>query len=385
MAHSDLIGGSTAERVMNCTASVELCRKMPQKGSSTFADRGTMLHTTMEKVLLEGADPFGLIGKISYEGQTLTNDLVEDKVLQALEAFDTLIDAVLDEDLQYRCEVEVSYTGLDAFGTTDVLGSTSRYAVIADWKFGDGVKVSAVGSYQLRFYAGAAREMHPEMFDGKDIVLAIIQPGAPDGGLSWEIITNEDLDAFVEEMKAALDRVARGDTEVATGKWCRWCAGAWCAGAPICPAKKSAAQELVARHLDNTVDPKELGELVSLASELEDWAKAVTALAHQELEKGRPVTGWKLVQKRATRQWRDETQAALVFRSIGCKPAEIYESKMISPAQADKLLKAKGAPKAALDEVIVSRSSGTTLAPVSDSRPEVKSGFSGALNLPELT
>jgi hypothetical protein len=380
MAHSDLIGGSTAERVMNCTGSVELCRKMPEKGSSVYADRGTMLHTTMEKVLLEGADPLALIGKVSYEGQTLTMDLVEDKVLPALEAFDTLIDAVLDEDLKFRCEVRVGYSGLEAFGTTDILGATSRYAVVGDWKFGDGVKVSAIGSYQLRFYAGAAREMSPQMFEGKDIVLAIIQPGAPDGGLSWEIITHEELDQFVDEMKAALVRVAAGDTEVVSGKWCRWCAGA-----PICPAKKSAAQELVARHLDKTVDPAELGELATLATELEEWCRAVMALTHQELEKGRPVTGWKLVQKRGTRQWTDETQAALVFRSLGCKPAEFYESKMISPAQADKLLKAKGAPKAALDEVIVSRSSGTTLAPVSDTRPEVKSGFSGALNLPALS
>jgi hypothetical protein len=380
MAHSDLIGGSTAERVMNCTGSVELCRKMPQKGSSTYADRGTLLHNVMEMVLKNGMPPESLIGRVQYEGQVLTQDLVDEKVYPAIEAFDKLVDEVVAGDLQFRCEVGVSYTGLDAFGTTDILGHTSRYVVVADWKFGDGVKVSAVGSYQLRFYAGAAREMDPLLFEGRDIILAIIQPGAENGGLSWEIISNADLDDFVTDMKAALTRVAAGDTSLAEGKWCRWCAGG-----PICGVKKSRAQALVSKHLDNTVDPKELGELVALATDMEDWIKAVTALAHQELEKGRPVTGWKLVQKRATRHWSDEVQAALVFRALGLKPAEIYESKMISPAQADKLLKIKGAPVAALDEVIVSRSSGTTLAPVSDKRPEVKSGFSGALNLPELS
>lgn len=380
MAHSDLIGGSTAERVMNCTGSVELCRRMPQKGSSTYADRGTLLHNVMETVLKTGASPESLVGHASYEGQHLTQDLVDEKVYPALAAFDALVEGVVAGDLQFRCEVRVGYKGLEAFGTTDILGQTSRYAVIADWKFGDGVKVSAVGSYQLRFYAGAAREMYPEMFEGREIVLAIIQPGADNGGLSWEIINNEDLDDFVEEMKAALARIESGDTSLAEGKWCRWCAGA-----PICGVKKSRAQALVARHLDNTVDPAELGELATLAADMEEWCRSVTALAHQELEKGRPVTGWKLVQKRATRAWTDEAQAALVFRSLGYKPAEIYESKMISPAQADKLLKIKGAPKDALDEVIVSRSSGTTLAPVSDKRPEVKSGFSGALNLPELS
>jgi hypothetical protein len=51
MLHSSIVGGSTAKRVINCPASVALCAKMPPKPSSTFADRGTLLHDAIANVL----------------------------------------------------------------------------------------------------------------------------------------------------------------------------------------------------------------------------------------------------------------------------------------------------------------------------------------------
>jgi hypothetical protein len=248
---------------------------------------------------------------------------------------------------------------------------------VADWKFGRGVKVKAEGNYQWRFYAGAAMEMHPEMFEGRRVVGAIIQPAAEEP-LTWEIIDTDELARFVAGMKMALADIAAGNTAFATGKWCRWCSGG-----PICPVKLSQAQELVGQHVDNTIDPAELGRLATLAGELEDWSKAVMALAHQELEKGRQVEGWKLVQKRATRQWVDDGAAAGALLGIGLDRSEIFETSIISPAAAEKVVKKKGGNPALLDEVIVARSSGTTLAPASDKRAAVTNRFDGSpLNLP---
>ena len=38
MKHSNIVGGSTAKRVMACPGSVALCDKMPKQPSSKYAD-----------------------------------------------------------------------------------------------------------------------------------------------------------------------------------------------------------------------------------------------------------------------------------------------------------------------------------------------------------
>jgi len=55
MDHSNIVGGSTAKRVINCPGSVALVQKMPKQPSSPHADRGTLLHNTIAEVL-EGRD-----------------------------------------------------------------------------------------------------------------------------------------------------------------------------------------------------------------------------------------------------------------------------------------------------------------------------------------
>ena len=62
-----------------------------------------------------------------------------------------------------------------------------------------------------------------------------------------------------------------------------------------------------------------------------------------------------------------KTQLALIKLGLGEK--DFIEQKLISPAQAEKVLKKS---KLALpDELVVAVSSGTTLAPESDPRPAV--------------
>ena len=55
MSHSDIVGGSTAKRVMNCPGSVKLCQQMPPKPTSKYAEEGTRLHDAMHQILSNGA------------------------------------------------------------------------------------------------------------------------------------------------------------------------------------------------------------------------------------------------------------------------------------------------------------------------------------------
>ena len=99
---------------------------------------------------------------------------------------------------------------------------------------------------------------------------------------------------------------------------------------------------------------------------LEQWIADLRALAHTMLEKNVPVPGFKLVAKRAVRQWADQKKAAKVLLE-SLPENEVYESSLISPAKAEKALKKVN--ETLPDDLVVAVSSGSTLASESDSRP----------------
>jgi hypothetical protein len=90
-------------------------------------------------------------------------------------------------------------------------------------------------------------------------------------------------------------------------------------------------------------------------------------MAQQLLEAGVDVPGWKLVPKRATRQWVNDNLAFNTLFDEGLTDAELTEMK--SPAQIEKVLKKH---KIAMPEgLITSVSTGSTLASADDPRPAV--------------
>ena len=91
-----------------------------------------------------------------------------------------------------------------------------------------------------------------------------------------------------------------------------------------------------------------------------------------ELEAGRPVPGWKLVPKRATRRWRDEDAAPARLQALGLPEDELIARKLKSPAQVEKLLGSRR--KREIADLVVAESGGTTLAPARDPRALLLSG-----------
>ena len=121
---------------------------------------------------------------------------------------------------------------------------------------------------------------------------------------------------------------------------------------------------------DTTVrsyDPGELAKALDFLPILEGWIKNVREFAYAEAETGHAIPDYKLVDKRATRKWRDDAAAleALtpVLGDAAWKPLEV-----ITPAAAEKLL---GKQKSILDPLTVKESSGHTLVHTSDKREAV--------------
>jgi hypothetical protein len=358
MQHSNIVGGSTAKRVINCPGSVALVQKMPPKPSSEHADRGTMLHDVISEIL--GKDfPFAQFVGTTYKGQVLTQELFDEKIVAAIELLDQ-VDP--DKRMEYEVETRVGFGDLlpGVFGSTDLVGRIGDRAIVLDWKFGDGVVVDAVENDQLMFYAAACMRTEEVkwVFEGvTEIECVIIQPPM----IKRWVTTKERIKQFEQTLVQAVKQAQSTDAKLAAGDHCRWCAAK-----PICPKMTGAVDRTLQVQLKE-IDVDMLGRYLKNADLLEDWIKDLRGLALQLLEKDLPVPGYKLVAKRGTRQWVDEGKAALALAELDIFPHK--KPEIISPAQAEKELKKR---KLTLpDDLVKSVSSGTTLASEDDPRPAV--------------
>lgn len=358
--HSSIVGGSTAKRVINCPGSVALVAQMPPKPSSVYADTGTLLHNVIADVLDGKATPQDFLGAV-HADVTLDQDLIDRKLMPALAALNE-IDP--DKQMEYETEVIVGFGDLlpGVFGSADIVGRIGDTAYIVDWKFGDGVAVDVEENPQLMFYAAAAMRTPAARwaFEGATKVeLVIVQPPYVK---RWET-TPRRIQLFEKELMQAVKIAQQPDAPLAQGDWCRWCAAK-----AICPIMTGAADRALVAALQN-VDAEQLSDHLQMADQLENWIKEVRALAMQKLESGQPVPGYKLVPKRALRQWVSEGKALDAMCDMGLDVKELTETKLLSPAQAEKVLKKH---KLALPEGhVVAVSSGNTLATEDDPRPAV--------------
>ena len=357
-SHSLIVGGSTAKRVINCPGSVALVAKMPPKDSSSYADRGTLLHNAMAAILdSDTVTPESMLWT-TFKGETLTGELLSEKILPALAA----LDAIDPEGvMEYAVETVVGFGAYlpGVFGSADLLGRLGSRAVVLDWKFGDGVAVSAEENEQGLFYAAAAMRT-PEtawVFEGaEEVEIVIVQPPAVK---RW-VTTVKRVKEFERALKRAVKASTMPDAAIVVGDHCRWCNAK-----PLCPKMTGAVDRAVKVQLEN-LPAETIGAYLGNADLLEDWIKDLRGLAMTMMEGGTRVPGYKLVAKRSVRKWLDEGKANKALAAMGIDPVKL---ELVSPAQAEKLL--KPSKQALPDDLVASVSSGTTFAPESDPRPEV--------------
>jgi len=365
MAHSKIVGGSTAKRVINCPGSVGLVAKVPYRPAGPAAELGTALHEAMEYIIQQGLT--GGFSAVDAEGETfndieITREHVEVKLNPALTI---LLQEVLPETEGLDCqqEVEVFFQqNPEVFGSVDLIGRDGDRVYIVDWKFGDGVKVDAEQNEQLMFYAAAAMQTPAlaRFFEGAKYVEGyIVQPP------NFSVCRFEfaDLRAFERQLFRAIKQSQFAAPVVRAGEHCRFCPAK-----VICPEQNGAVKRLLA-HQVQLIDTQELAAALEVIPTLESRIEELKALAQTVMENGGTVPGYKLVPKRATRKWVDEPAAYEALKTLKLSDEEIFETAIRSPAQVEKVLKKHKLPLP--QEHVVAVSSGNTIAPESDPRPAV--------------
>lgn len=365
-AHSTVVGGSSAGRVLQCPGSVQLCAKYPNI-ESEFAAEGTALHMALDMVMSglakEDTDVIGL----TFNGYRVTEEMFDEAIKPILDKWDEL-----DQELggiDYLSEQRVQFPGIpNAFGTTDLIGASRDRTIVADAKFGRGVAVRAEQNPQEFYYAraGMASPATAKFFsDDKPVEFIIFQPRVNDGEpFSRWMTTTKQLLAFEVELRAAVETAMLPDAPLNMGPYCKFCSAK--SGCPL--YQNLAADARLLKHDDMR---EHLEEWLPQADLLIELGNFIKDLAHDQMDKGMQIRGWKLVQKRPTRNWVDEDKTLRYLAKVGLPAADRYVKKLISPAQAEKALKAAGLPAELPKALVDAKSSGTTLAPESDKRPAV--------------
>ncbi len=371
-------GGSTAKRTLNCPGWAALADTIKREDkSSPAADRGTMLHTCCEILEEEGIEYEELLErKVTYGDFTIDQDLLDEKVIPAMEALEDFIE---DNDLHTVITEELLEFNEVVGGTPDILAYSDSVVACADYKFGDGVMVYAENNDQMFFCVWLALDneiFKIDLDDDTPVKFAIIQPTEKrEEPLDVWTTTVGEVEEFGDRFMGAvvLAEASSPGENLCEGSWCKFCPGA-----AICPQKGKSAREalalidnkqLKAKDTDLVIPVLDLNQALDLAAKLEPWIKDVRSFAFAELEAGVDVPDWKLVDKRATRKWIDpDATAEYLKRKLKAKNAMV--SKVVSPAQAEKAAKKLGV-QINLKGRTVSTSSGTTMVPATDKREAV--------------
>lgn len=376
---------SSAHRWMACPGAPRMEAQMPPEGTSIHAIEGTAAHELAEMCLREGGNPadhVGLFIPVEGDGVEVTQEMAD-----AVQVYVDHVRSVVTPGAVVKYEMSVTLDKINPpakmAGTSDAvvwlpLGRTLH---VIDYKHGRGVVVEVEGNKQTRYYAlGAVLTLgvKPEQ-----IVVTIVQPRAdhPDGPIRSEVLSWEDLVEFKDELMAAAEAASAPDAPVGpVGDHCRWCRAK-----AICPAQRSNALVVAQQEFDDELPVSglpapaglsmdQMTEVLEKAPYVEEWFNAVREHARQALERGEEVPGWKLVAKRAYRRWTNEDEAEKWLREQRVKVSDFMPRKMVSPAQAEKIVGKGQIP----EELIEAKSSGYNLAHEDNPRPAITPGSEAA-------
>lgn len=357
MSEHSPIGASSYARWKVCPGSVRLS-KGHKSQESPESIQGTMAHACGALWIKNGLCP-----KVKFPE-------LEQEDFDAVELYVDYANRLIKESDQHWIETKFDlsefYPGL--YGTADFVCYSKRHEklVVVDYKHGAGLPVEIKENSQLQYYgAGAMCQLSVPV---KSIELVVIQPRCThrEGPIRKWQTTPQALDKFLDQLVSDAKRTEAPDAELVVGEWCRFCPAS-----ANCPKLSERSLTLVKESFSDTTvyDPERLSEVLRMLPVMEGWIRSVKAFAVSEASLGKIPPGFKLVAKRATRKWLDGWTGERLAQEFGLKPPEMYDQKLKSPAQVEKMVDKSIRSK--VDDLVTKVSSGVKLVEDNDPAPEL--------------
>lgn len=296
---------SAAARWMRCPGSIALSDGMGSK-SSAQADEGTRAHAYAARLLLEA------LGEPCESAEPDGPDMERHCRAYA--------DFCLEREGVRKVEARVGYESIapGGFGTADYLcWSGDGVLHVIDFKYGEGIKVSAEANPQLMLYALGALETYGEPCGAvKSVEMSIFQPRMEN--VSTATVTRRVLAEVGKSFKAAAQAALEPKPKCASGEWCRFCPA-------IGKCREHARQfaSIVSSFEKDALPPdlsdEEIAQVLRMKPRLLKWLQAVEDFATECAVKGHEFDGMEL-KTRTVRAYVDEQAVALALKAAGIDP-----------------------------------------------------------------
>lgn len=369
-----LLSASAAHRWLKCTAAPTYEMQFPPK-TSEYAEEGTLAHSICE---LYARKKFTVMStrKFNSELKKLQeHPLYKPEMLTTAESYVLYLYGVCMRyegmpHVNMEVRVDLSDYVPQGFGTCDciIIGGDTLH--ITDYKHGQGVVVEAEGNPQMMLYALGALKRYTPVFGDKikRVSMAIVQPRVTQDVKECEMTVDELLAWGENVVKPAAQKAFNGEGEFCAGAHCKFCRGR-----DVCPAraKLNTALEdfkdcITPDKAQNPLDPAarkvlglppvltdaEVGDLLTRGANLVEWYEGLRSYALQAILDGKEIPGYKVVEGRSVRAFRDTDAALQKLMDSGFDKAVIYDYEPKTLAQLEKIVGAKRFAELLGDQIV---------------------------------
>jgi hypothetical protein len=387
---------------LNCSGSLLLNAGYGDDAGEDAAT-GTIAHHVAEVWNRTGKRPDHLVGKqlpAEAGGNTYKVPVTEEMMAYVESYVSWCNELPGDHYFEQRVDFSELTPIPEQGGTADHFACEFGRLTITDLKYGTGIRVYADHNPQAMLYASGVFLAWDWMYSFEKIVIRICQPRL-DVFEVWECSRAELLEFMSFVKRQARAAWVENAPRTPSPKACQWCAGK-----STCPARLLEVEALVddtfldldedertertyeAKDLQVETEPKiQLNQPIhplstaALAATLrrrrhvETWFKAIAEELLARAEQGEKVPGWKLVDGRVKRVWRDEGAVIKYLEEVGLDADEFMPRTMKTPNAVEKLLRAEGLKpkdiKAVMPKLVDAHAGKRTLTMEKDDRPDV--------------
>lgn len=353
-AHA-LLSASSAYRWLVCPPSAHIASGYPDT-STEYAREGTLAHEVAERIARGGQPP---------EAPGVTAEMVEHA--RGYAAYIDEQKRTSDAIVLLEQRVDFSAWVPDGFGTCDCIILEGDTLTIIDYKYGQGVPVSAEANPQIRLYALGALHDYGFAYRVRQVEMHIYQPRL-DNISHTGLLTEDLLDWAEHTVKPAAAQAADGTGAFKAGEHCRFCPHAG-----SCPALAARCEALISKYDIAagvpSLSPEETAKILGMEPLITLWLKRVRERALSVLLEGEAIPGYKVVEGRGSRVWDDEAAVLSELLDAGYHTGDVTRSELLSPAAMEKALGKKRVGELIAAHVI-RKPGAPSVAPESDRRPE---------------
>lgn len=294
-------------------------------------------------------------------------NITTEMVQCALGYSDYIQELITDKDAVVLLEQRLDFSPWvpGGFGTGDCIILQGHRLDVVDYKFGQGVAVSAKGNSQMRLYGLGALNDFGDIYDIEEVGVHIFQPRM--NNVAVDVLRADDLLAWGEEIKPTAALAAEGKGEFCSGEHCRFCPHAG-----VCPTLAGACLKVVNTHSGKTavptLTPWMIADILRQEPMVSAWLKSVREQALADLLKGEEIPGYKVVAGKGSREWKNAPEVVTALTGAGLTEADYCSRpELLSPYQLEKSIGKKKVAEL-VGQMVVSIPGKPTIAPESDKR-----------------